>query len=353
MAIEFSAVDCSSREQIHRFRDLAVQGRAPIEEHSIDGDVRCTGRFRSIASIWFFEVCLPACRTGGTPAMAGRPDQGYGKVDLVVEGKIVISQDGRQAVVGAGDFSFRDATRASRAVVPGDLHLLGVIFPLEMISMPRHVLRGLTATRLDGTSGSGALVASFLTTLASNLGSVRPREEAGLSAALGDLLTAALANAAGHAAHEGAEGARQALLKRIRRFVEAEISDPGLSPASIAAAHHISIRQLHRVFEDEDMTIAEQVRALRLAGCRRDLADPALADLSIGAVAARWGITDSAKFSRIFRAAYGLSPREYRVCPAADADFRGGVVRETDSGLTRPADSRQSWSGTHRQEHVH
>lgn len=277
---------------------------------SVNGDVHCAGRLRSIASVRFFDVRVRPCEIGSAPVTPGRHGQGYGKVDLVIEGKIVISQDGRQAVLGAGDFSFRDGTRASRVVVPDDLHMIGVIVPLGMISVARHVLGELTATRMDGASGSGALLASFLTTLGSNLESVRPWEEAGLSAAAGDLLTATLVHAAGHGADAGA---RSVLLSRIRCFVEAELADPGLSPASIAAAHHISVRQLHRLFEGEDVTVAELVRARRLAGCARDLADPELHDLGIGAVAARWGIMDSAKFSRIFRAAYGISPREYRL----------------------------------------
>lgn len=323
MAIVFSAVDSSSGENVHRFGVLAGRGHTPMAFHSVDGDVNCEGRLRPIASNWFFDVSLPSCRIGGSPAPADRRDQGYGDVGLVLEGKAVISQDGRQAVVGAGDFAFLDGTRASRVVVPDNLRVIGVVVPLEMISLPRPVLDGVTATRLNGASGCGALLAAFLTTLAANLGTVRPEQEAGLSAAVGDLLAAALANAAETGADLGADGGRSALVKRIRCYVDAEISDPGLSPARIAAAHHMSVRQLHRVFEGEDMTIAELVRARRLTGCGRDLADPALGEMSIGAVAARWGITDSAKFSRLFRAAYGLSPREYRA-----GNGRSGTQRQ-------------------------
>ena len=45
---------------------------------------------------------------------------------------------------------------------------------------------------------------------------------------------------------------------------------------------------------------------------RRDLSDPALAHGTIGALAATWGFTDPARFSRAFRAAYGCSPTEAR-----------------------------------------
>ncbi|MGW4213833.1 helix-turn-helix domain-containing protein [Lentzea sp. NPDC004789] len=275
--------------------------------YSLNGDVQCAGRLGTVASMRFFDVRVSSCETGTTPV-----GQGYGKVDLVLDGEMVISQDGRRVVVGAGELAFRDGTRSSRVVVADDVRMVGLILPLAMISVPRRALTGLTATRMDGAAGSGALLSSFLTTLGANLESLRPQEEAGLSAAAGDLLTAALAHAAEAGAAVAGDAARSALLRRIRYFVETEISDPRLSPASIAAAHHISVRQLHRLFEDEDTTVGELVRTLRLAGCRRDLADPGLGHLSIGAVAARWGILDSAKFSRIFRAAHGLSPRQYR-----------------------------------------
>jgi len=48
-----------------------------------------------------------------------------------------------------------------------------------------------------------------------------------------------------------------------------------------------------------------------------DLADPALGGAPVSAVAARWGLPDSAHFNRLFKRTYGLPPAEYRrVCLA-------------------------------------
>ena len=54
------------------------------------------------------------------------------------------------------------------------------------------------------------------------------------------------------------------------------------------------------------------IRSARLDRCRRDLLDPAFADQPISAIASRWGLPSAPHFSRLFRQAYGCSPREFR-----------------------------------------
>lgn len=54
------------------------------------------------------------------------------------------------------------------------------------------------------------------------------------------------------------------------------------------------------------------IRLRRLERCRRDLRDPRAVDRPVSAIAATWGLPDPAHFSRTFRAAYGITPTEYR-----------------------------------------
>ncbi|MBB5958104.1 AraC-like DNA-binding protein [Saccharothrix tamanrassetensis] len=99
------------------------------------------------------------------------------------------------------------------------------------------------------------------------------------------------------------------LLHRIQAFIDARLADPELTPERVAAAHHVSTRQLYRLFESEGTTVARWIRDRRLERCRRDL----IADrVGVGVVGARWGMPDSSYFSRVFRQTYGCAPREYR-----------------------------------------
>ncbi|MEU4806572.1 helix-turn-helix domain-containing protein [Actinosynnema sp. NPDC023587] len=99
------------------------------------------------------------------------------------------------------------------------------------------------------------------------------------------------------------------LLHRVKAFIDAWLSGPELTPERVAAANHVSTRQLYRLFETEGTTVARWIRDRRLERCRRDL----IADgVGVGVVGARWGMPDSSYFSRVFRQTYGCPPREYR-----------------------------------------
>ncbi|HEX6519734.1 MAG TPA: helix-turn-helix domain-containing protein [Streptosporangiaceae bacterium] len=104
--------------------------------------------------------------------------------------------------------------------------------------------------------------------------------------------------------------ANQALVTRIEAYVQQHLADPELSPENIARAHHISVRQLYKLWSEKELGLAEWIMRGRLEGARQDMAKGK--SPGIAAVARRWGFTDPTHFGRRFRAAYGLSPREWK-----------------------------------------
>ncbi len=103
-----------------------------------------------------------------------------------------------------------------------------------------------------------------------------------------------------------------ALLSRIMEFLEANLNETSLSPPTIAAAHRISTRYLHKLFNASDLSVGAWIRVRRLARCHADLCDSSLADFTITEIALRRGFNDAAHFSRIFKLRYGKSPRSVR-----------------------------------------
>ena len=163
-----------------------------------------------------------------------------------------------------------------------------------------------------------------------------------LSTAIVDLLTIALAARLDRGRSVQPDTYQRTLLLRVHAFIERRLGDPRLSPGTVAAAHHISVRYLYKLFEQEPTGVAGWIRQRRLERCRRDLLDPALRSRPVSAIAARWGMLNAAHFSRSFRAAYGVPPVEYRQLSTRRADGKALQERPAQASAREPVASNAS-----------
>lgn len=248
-----------------------------------------------------------------TPKLISQADPDLLKLVMVCDGgTAVVEQGGRQARLSAGDVAFYDTRRPYEVSLDRSLRALTFMFSPSLLPLGRSALRRLAALSIPATAGLGALTSQFLLQLARNIDHYSPTEAARLSTAALEVLATRLAHELDVNEWETPEARRQALLTTVQGFIHQNLGDPGLSPATIAAANHMSLRSLHQLFHDAGLTVAGWIRQRRLQGCRRDLADPTLASLPVAAIAAKWGYSSASDFSRAFRAAHGLPPAEYR-----------------------------------------
>jgi AraC-like DNA-binding protein len=250
-----------------------------------------------------------------TPKLIRQADPEVFKVGCMVRGGGTLMQGDRSAEVGAGDLTLYDTSRSYMGEFWPDVpesQVLLLRFPRSSLPLPPKDLRELSLTRIPGAHGVGALSSQFLLQLARHMDELSPSDTARLATLTLDVLTTALADALDVQRVVPQHTRQRALMAQIHAFIRENLGDPGLTPHAIAAAHYISPRYLHKLFQQDGRTVAGWVRERRLEQCRRDLADPRLANRPINAIAARWGFTSSAHFSQAFRSTYGLSPREFR-----------------------------------------
>lgn len=130
--------------------------------------------------------------------------------------------------------------------------------------------------------------------------------------AVTELLIACFAAESGPIAYGRLGGVRAMHLHRLCQTIETLLNDPGLTPERVAAEQGVSPRYMQKLFSAAGETFSQYVKARRLERCRAELASPAHANASISDICFRWGFNGSAHFSRAFRDAYGVSPRDYR-----------------------------------------
>lgn len=213
--------------------------------------------------------------------------------------------------LGPGDICFYDAHGPATLDFPERFRMKVFLVPYESLGLDAADVARLAGTPVPRVSRLGSLLSPFLSELADTASSSLPP--------VGELLAWNAVNVLATLATErlgrdatATPDARTPLRTRILEFIDLHLTDEDLSPETIAGAHHISARYLHRLFQDEGTTVGRWIQRRRLEECRRDLMIRARGGRTIAAVANRWGFMSATHFSRVFRAAYGMSPSEWR-----------------------------------------
>lgn len=257
--------------------------------------------------------------------LSAMPDEGEGAflyLGLHVRGEVTLTRTGEGgAFLEAGDMVFCDPARRDVLRFGEDCLMTYFRITRRYLGVAGSDLDRLVGVPVRHGAGMGALVSGFLSALAADAEFHRSAIGDRLARSAVDLLAVLvmeLLQAETGAETSGASKAGAEMLSRIRAFIEEHLTEPELSPESIARAHHISVRYLHKLFQDDGTTVGQWVRQRRLDSCRRELGRTSHRRTTVAAVAQRWGFSSPSHFSRTFRDAYGVSPREWQALAASD-----------------------------------
>jgi AraC-like DNA-binding protein len=232
-------------------------------------------------------------------------------VMLQLSGSGVVSQSGRELQLEPGDLTCTDSNQASALSFADTFEQLVIQVPRESITRALGPLDPLVLLPCPRSSVVGSVLSPLLRRAPAILEEVRPHTAERLS----DTCVSAIITMLGELssdAHESARWARTTLRCRAEAVIDAHARDHALTPEAVAGRLRISTRYLQDLFHEDQTTPSERIWWRRLEESRRELGDPQLDALGIGEIALRSGFFDFAHFSRRFRVAYGMSPREYR-----------------------------------------
>jgi len=231
-------------------------------------------------------------------------------ISLQVRGTGVIAQDGREARLAPGDFACYDSTRPYTLTFTADFEQIVLHMPRE--AMIRRIGRteAWTARRIEATSPVGSLVLPFVRQTASIVSDITLATASQLSETCLSLVTAALTEKGSET--ESNSAARTALIFRAKALIDSQLHDHMLNTEKVAGLVGISPRYLQDLFHAEQSTVSDWIWKRRLERSRRYLADPLHAGDSIAQIALSCGFADFGHFSRRYKDAFGVSPRDDR-----------------------------------------
>ncbi|MGW7024619.1 helix-turn-helix domain-containing protein [Streptomyces decoyicus] len=310
----FRSEDVPAEDRFDYWQERMEQTHAPLHLSSDHADdYRATQRVLELGAVSVWPATFQPLILRRTPKLIRQSDPEVYHLSLLLRGTGAASWGHREAQYSPYGLHCNDSS------LPYEIHTSGEMIRSVGLEIPKALvpLRHARANRLighpmQGREGIGGLLAQFLIQLTADTSVYQPGDGPRLGTVLSDLVAALFAHTLDAEDSLPPETHQRTLLLRIHAFIRQHLHDPQLTPATIAAAHHISLSHLHRLFQDEDVTVAAQIRRQRLEAARRDLTDPTLATTSIHAIAARWGFPRATDFSRAHRAAYGTTPKDHR-----------------------------------------
>lgn len=228
---------------------------------------------------------------------------------LQLDNSCHISQLGRETTIHPSEFTIIETSKPYTFIYPETSRQL--VLDIDRAELTRRLgaISGVTALNIAPSEGIGGLASGFLQML--------PRHAASLSDAHGqrvatqviDLVALALARRAELAQVKLGSGSALTLI-RLRAAVEQALPNRDATCQDVAAAAGISLRYANTLLAREQTSLERLIKERRLERCRAALAEDGAR--SISDIAYTWGFSDISHFSKAFKSAYGLSPRDYR-----------------------------------------
>jgi acetamidase/formamidase/AraC-like DNA-binding protein len=303
----FTTESYPDHRRLEAWRD--VLGRLSIEARGAAAarDVFATAQAtESPLGIVFAQIAA------GPQRLSYSDDPGVIWLALHCEGEGLLREAGRSVEIAVGDLVYGTAGAPAELWFTTNFRQLLVRVPRAAIGARLVAPLAPKVGRLSGRSGLGHVFARLLASVADTIDALDAAAIRPLEVALAEFLTASLAGDRDDATLVGATAPQTATLHRICQRIEAQLGDPDLALAAVAAREGVSMRYLQKLFEAAGSSFGDYVRQRRLERCRLDLMNPLYARDSITTICFRAGFNDAAGFSRAFSERFGEPPRRYR-----------------------------------------
>jgi AraC-like DNA-binding protein len=308
----FSTVGLDPRRKIEFWNDLVCASFTPMLSEPVDlrsfiGRLDRTKIGELSAAEAFSEA--QTVRHSHTHVARSRLSMFF--IHLQLEGESVSRQDGREARLAPGDFTVCDTNRPYeiRFDGPNRMFVLGIPDGLmrRYIAAPESIV----AVPMCGAAGISGLLSDFLRGVWRQCrDEIDPMVAPRMSSAILDLVASAYTSLP--QAQPDRSSLSTAHRIRILNYIEAHLGDPDLTPMKVAEACKMTPRYLHHLFSHEAETVARYILRRRLEECSRALTIPSQRGRTVTAIAFDYGFNSPTHFGRVFRARYGMTPREYR-----------------------------------------
>ncbi|WP_405577325.1 helix-turn-helix domain-containing protein [Streptomyces sp. NBC_01092] len=299
------------REEVLRHALWESMATVEIDHRPPAEDISARIGLGALGPLRIFSARATAATIRRTERLAREDKEPVVFLNLQTTGTSLVVQNDRQCLLRPGDFAVYESTAPYTLLYDEGVDGHFFRFPRAALALPERLLRDIAAIPLGPDNPIARLAFTYFSQLAvSDEIHQGPHADTVVEPSI-ELLRAVLTSQHGNSSLARAP-LEATLSLRITQYTREHLADPDLSAARIAAAHDISVRHLYAVLSRSGISLGDWIRTRRLAECRQELAGPNGRLRTIAAIGRRWGFVDPTHFSKVFKQAYGISPRSWR-----------------------------------------
>ncbi|MEH3107459.1 MAG: helix-turn-helix domain-containing protein [Sphingomonas fennica] len=265
-------------------------------------------RLASLGRLKLGRIMVSAHEARWTHELMRTADAGFVRLVIQCGGTAEIEQGDARFLLRPGEWTALHASRPHTIRSQGDMDEIIVIVPRA--ALPPSLFDA--SLQLSGAHSAGSALGRLATSFARSMldfdDAAGSQVDEHLDHAGLEIIAALLRD---RLKGRPASSCRDLRAEQVEAYVRRHYAEPDLTVATIAAALSCSRRYVHALFEGRG-SVHRLIWQTRLDQAAKDLRQLDRKDASITVIALANGFSCPAHFSRLFRATFDTTPRDYR-----------------------------------------
>ena len=232
---------------------------------------------------------------------------------MTLSGTTVGSRRGHEMALSDGDAVLMTNEEAAWTMSsPSSVKIAGIRVPRSAIAPLVPKLENATMRRITKDTSGLRLLRKYLDVVADDEALAAPASQRLIVGHFYDLVALALGASSDAKALAADRTVGAVRLAAIKADIVANLDDGNLNATMVATRNRVTVRYLHKLFENEGITYSEFVLGRRLTRAYCLLTNPLHTRRAICTIAFELGFNDLSYFNRTFRRRYNATPSEIR-----------------------------------------
>jgi AraC-like DNA-binding protein len=268
---------------------------------------------RSMPGLRILTARYAGVRREALPSMAAHQGGDHLYLCLTLAGTSVVTRRARETVLSDGDAVLMTGGEPLWTLAsPSPVSIAGIRLPRSALAPLVPNLDKAVMRQIPRDARPLRLLRKYLRVFADDEALAMPASQRLIVDHFYDLAALALGATSDRGALPESPSVSAVRLAAIKADIMANLHAGDLDPTMIATRNGVTVRYLHKLFQNEGITYSEFVISRRLTRAHRILINPLNAHRPISTIAFELGFNDLSYFNKAFRRRYNATPSDVR-----------------------------------------